>query len=665
MARQIGSTSSSRPQLGTVVAGLGLLGAVAVGALNFVVTHVLVQTVPFAIGLGCLIWLYAASGRTADDTRRRHQAARTRSLSTAATSAITILFNVGVGLLVLIAVLTGGRGLGFYLVASLCGSLLLLLIVFADDRDLWPPLVIGQILVFAFVVRFAALVLTPSWIGIDIWIHMPEYVAGILATNSLAPLAESKYLVAPLYHLLVSTTAILGDVSARAGLFLSAGVVMPFSILLVYTTAIHLLDVRWALFAAAVYSMSDFVIVWGLHLIPTSLGLVFFLACAGLLIRQMCVPDSTDIQILVIVIGFLVAITFTHQVSAFIMLVFLAAGVLIQLALTHRVFARMRDRVGLPSTPADSIVNLTGYAIFAIGLIVFAWSITPWQGGNFIHIVLSLLVTSIAGGNVGLRGNATVATGGSEATWIVAVLPYIDYIGLILLLFATVVATLYTVDRWTHSQPHLTILGAGALMLFFTFVPPFFGLRTLLPGRWFAFLYLPLVLLTAIGLSTVRADLSPRSFAVILVIFVLVFPGSMILTTDATLDQPAFDDHNPRFAYTATELSGMDTVHEITDTDVEIYTDFPLADTAAHYNDTDRFAGLFVTSDPDAEPEIAEDATWRLYREYQTTGAPFWNDPESATTHSRQLSHETVCDRPTDHIAYSNGDLELCGASAG
>jgi hypothetical protein len=79
------------------------------------------------------------------------------------------------------------------------------------------------------------------------------FIDGIASAGTFEPIAESKYVMAPLYHSLGAIAALVfGD--ARAGVFLSMGVLVPLSALFIYVTARLFVDTRWALFATALYA---------------------------------------------------------------------------------------------------------------------------------------------------------------------------------------------------------------------------------------------------------------------------------------------------------------------------------------------------------------------------------------------------------------------------
>lgn len=116
------------------------------------------------------------------------------------------------------ATIAGSRTVPFYLGAGALGTGVLLQIALVDENDFSPTVLLGQVLVIALVVLFAALATTTGYIGLDTWSHVPTYVTGIAADGSLEALSDSKYYYAPLYHLSVVATVLIADVSPRIAL---------------------------------------------------------------------------------------------------------------------------------------------------------------------------------------------------------------------------------------------------------------------------------------------------------------------------------------------------------------------------------------------------------------------------------------------------------------
>ena len=634
------SVGRRRIGFGTLGAVCGLLVAGLLLPINLYLTHILVQTLPPVLGVACLLYLVATHSSRAN---------RLATLSRETTQLLPGIVFLGTTALIFLSILSSGRGPLFYLITIALSVLVFVQIAFASERDLSVGLLLTQVLALGLVVRFAGIFGSAGYVGIDVWIHMPQYVEGILAAESIEGMGETKYTAAPLYHLGVASTALLTTLPPRLALFGSIGIAMGLSGLFVYLAAARFVDPRWAVFAAAIYSISDFVVVWSIHLIPTSLGLIVFLALLVLLIRIQ--QHGTRPAVIVLVVALVFTMALTHQVASFIMLVLFGAGSIAQVALNADQF---RHRLLSSKRPSFRIHSVHGYSAFALGLLMVVWSQTPWGDRSFTEAVVEILWGSIEG-SAGLfdRSDATSAAGGEEGTVLVeTIIPLLDHTGFLAVLFGTVLGSLYLLQRERTSQAGLALIIAAAIMMMFTLVPPLFGLRNFLPGRWFAFLYAVMAILSAVGFERLRRDCSPQLFVVLVLVFALVFSGGMVLASDATQDSPVFEEENVRYSYTPTEMTAMETIIETTDSDANtpIYSDHPYTTVLNRYGEEDRFTAAIIDEAPPDHETV-------VYREYQRDGAPRFDTGEG-DDHIRQTDIDEMCG--TRSIGYDNGDVTLC-----
>ncbi|WP_203229175.1 hypothetical protein [Halobellus captivus] len=631
-----------------VGAAIGLVLAALMFPLRFLSSQIYIETLPIVLGLGCAIYLLATRQSLSTDERPQFGAGFARL-------APALVF-FGLAGMVVVAGTAGRRTLLFYDLGGVIGTLLLAQVVLIRERDFYPGVVLAQVILLGIVVRFAALYTAPGYIGIDIWSHM-TYVEAIAQGNSLSAIEHTKYYASPFYHLLVVTSSRLLDVSLRNGLYLSLGIAMPLSVLLVYAAGRTLVSARWAVFAAAAYVVSDHAIRWGIHIIPTSMGLVFFLAILFQLSHILQNEHRPrDYGLLAL---FSAAVILTHQISSFIMLVFVGAGLLAQLLLRSDLIRKPSSNNWLlQSVPKPA--NLLGILIFDVGLITFMWSLTPYNGDTFLETVLSYLydtLFSTAGFLNGVdndRGGGAAAAGGDGGSQFIAELAvYMDTVGFLLLLFTTVIGSLVVLRRRRANHATFTLVITVVVMLFFVLGLPLFNVNNFVPGRWFAFLYAPMVILTAIGLRYLSRNLSPKAVLVCLLIFALVFPSVMLMSSDGTPDSPVFPSQNERLSYTDTELTAVQTTGAIAATEGQpLYTDHP-------------YATVFVRTETHPAEVIrlrngraVLDGT-TVYRTYQSDGGSFFRIGEGAGI--RNPDRSNICPGATNHV-YANGDVQVCQA---
>jgi len=628
--------------LDIVAATAGLLFAVALFPLRMLTSQIFVRTIPVVIAVACVIYLLS---------RRTGMGGGPPAFSSRVASLLPgTVFLALAGLTVLGAV-QGERTPLFYYLAIGVGALLLLQIAFVADRDLSPPVLLGQIVAFAFVIRFVALATTPGFIGIDVWTHV-DLARTIRDAGSLQPISDNKYYASPLFHLVAASASTFLDLPLRAALYLTIGVALPLATLFVYASARYLVSPRWALFAAALFGIAGSVTEWGIHLIPTSLGLLFFLGLLHTVVRILHIEYTA--RDFLLVVFFSIAIILTHQVSSFIMLVFVAGGLVAQFA-TRAIYLSIGDLsdLGLRRIRRNQTVNMVGLFTFDLGLITFMWSTTPYQKSTFLGTLISYLQTALA--SAGFLADVSESTGGGgtgqEPKLLVTAVTYIDAGETLLLLFVTVVGSLYVLRRENVSHATLTLVIATVAMFIFTFVPTMFGIETFLPGRWWAFLAAPMALVGCVGAGYLSEHLGPSSAVLVLFLFAAAFPAVAVVSTDATIDSPAFGSTQTRYSYTASELAAVDTIGTITTPPgQDIYTDHP-------------YQSLFErTGAASAGPAVvtngtAGDYTLLVHRRYQTTGSAFFLTA-SGGAHTPSVTRDELCgDR---EYLYDNGDVTLC-----
>lgn len=636
-------------------AKLGLILAILLFPLRFVASQILINTIPIVLGIACLLYLLAA--------RSDHQT--TAGLPVLPTTVVRIapsIVMVGVGVLAVLASMTGGRGFVFYDIAALLTSLVLAQVLFARNEDLVPGIVLTQIVGLAAVVRLAAVFTATTFFGVDIWTHMYQLVGGIHAENSLAAISGDKHYAAPFYHLFVSGGADLMEVSPRHALFLTLGLAMPLSVILIYMSARLFVPARWALFAAGMYAVSDYAIQWGIHVIPTSLGLVFFLAFLYVLIRVLHSDYKTRDFFLLVLLS--VAIILTHQVSSFIMLVLLGAGLVAQGLLSTGLFSIPSARSTDTSRIPDS-VNLSGLMVFNLGFITFMWSLTPYRGSNFLSTILRFFSQSIAdSGLFQLRSTRDTAAADApeQATTLAGqVASYIDELGFLLLLMLTVIGCLYVLRRQRASHSGFTLVTAIVIMLMFVLGMPLFGVNTFIPERWFAFLYALMVIMSVIGVRFLARQVDPTLFVAVFVIFILLFPSVMLLSGNGAIDSPAFPSEQSRLGYTEQEMAAAESIGVMTGSpdsselrpDQTMYTDQPYQTMIGRTGMYDRDA-LEPANVTPGEP-VTHDIT--VYRTAQSTEATYFTDRGHPV--NLNVPEERIC-RPDQSTLYDNGDVKVC-----
>jgi hypothetical protein len=627
--------------------------------LSLFASQPLLLVIPIAAGVGSGLYLLTQYDRGSDilSWDGPSQYASTPTLSGAIAGYLPAVVLFGLAGLVFSINQIGTRTAPVYILIGAIGAAIFVQILFVDDDGLAPGLILAQILVAALVVRLTALYATPGFVGVDIWTHATVFVEGIAREGSLEPLAGDKYIMAPLYHVVGAIGALLLG-GARNGIYLTIGVLVPLSALFVYATGRMLMPARWALLATGFYAFSDQFIRWGLHIIPTSLGLVFFLASLYAVTRVLS-EDAERWSVGLLLVASL-AIVVTHQVSTVIALLVLGVAAVV---------AAVTAVIGSDSSPSGGLrkaLALGGVFLVTLVTTLASWSATPFTGGNFLSRELAILRETIAedagflnlvsGSDAAASSISPVESGGLIA----AVLPYVELFGFALLLVATVLGGLYMLHRSGSVDLTSTYLLTGILLFVLTFGLSLFGIRALLPGRWVAFLYVSMALIGAAGLYYVSQSASRGVVVAVFLIVALGYPTTMVVAEKATLDSPAFGDEHSRFAYTGPEIAAVETI-STSDPPVEdasIATDHPYVTLFRRVGGYDYDASVLELG-----PDGPEGTDAAVYRTYQSTGPVTFHRAASAPGFELGSNVETSVCPAGWNSAYANSQVRHCTPS--
>ncbi|MCU4754401.1 hypothetical protein OB919_20915 [Halobacteria archaeon AArc-curdl1] len=433
-----------------------------------------------------------------------------------------------------------------------------------------PKPVIGLLIIIisGLINRLTAFYASERYAGVDIYGHT-EQIHAVATDGSLEVFAASKYFYAPIYHIQAAQGEILFNVSTKDALALTtmmAITILPLITIFVITN--HLWDVQTGLSAAFLYVISNEAINWSVHLIPTSLGVAFFTILLLAIIFYYLTHDPRYYLVFGIALALLV---FTHQVSLFIAAV---AAIAFGTALC---MYQMQ------------IARLAANTWLVVGLIVVLDFMTTRYSGptgerSFFHAVLGTFVTSILSSGTQIRAEASFPRDIPYSPSGASAMADIQLIGPSLLVFLAIVGALY----WFHVKrtSEGLFLGLGLGMSVFTMIVfalggPVFGIVDLLPGRWWAFIFVVFAIFGAVGLvfvvrqSGCQLKKSSSTDTVILIIIISILVVSMVGSATASSDNPYFEQgfDAERYSITEQEVAIAEHAQTIETDDITIETD--------------------------------------------------------------------------------------------
>lgn len=454
----------------------------------------------------------------------------------------TILFFVL--LLVGIAVLTRSlyRRPSAYLGLVLSAAILLVLqIALFDPSALWKQQVLlGQILLLAVSLRAGAFFLFPSMSGNDPFVHQ-RWIDELIMTGGFPH--DTSYAPYPIMHLLAGATSLICSTSSKIGLF-SVSTLHSIALLAVFPIGKRLFDPRTGLIAALLLSLSDYQILWGIQVVPNSLGIVWFLLILmALMKREDTTYPQRKLGWTISILLFLWAMLFTHTLSTFVLLIVLLA----LLATTALVTL---SRFSSKST----VVSVTLVGLFGVAMLAYwMWSFPTPERDFFTRMVLA---TKYALSSAQLGSAEMVTIAGSLDAWTV----FAGEAGWTLLLAPALMGALSSFNPRMRRTQLVVWAPLMAVFLGIVYGSGLMGVQAVLPARWMAFLYVPACLLAASFLSQLLAISDRRtlisSFTVLLLSAISVL---MITSPSKSIpDSPLYATSlATRPALYTSELAGM------------------------------------------------------------------------------------------------------------
>ncbi|QLD88782.1 glycosyltransferase family 39 protein [Natronomonas salina] len=352
--------------------------------------------------------------------------------------------------------------------------------------------------------------------GLDALFHN-RVVGEIAAQGTISPLsatslAEGKYYFAPVYYALTAQAEIVTSATTRDVVFLiaSLGSIVTI-ILIVYSLATTIFEEENGLYAALLIASADFALYWSLLPQPNLLGAVFFALILYFYIRYL---KGQELIYLLLLLGFIVLQTITHQASIFITCTGLAALILLQTIGT--------ENIEIP-------YYLSGF--FAFLVLVVSWFVTRTGEGSqsFLEKVIAALVdglTSAGGRSSTFPQSERYAVAGANA------LPIDHLVGLAILLFLAVLGMLAVLRYESRDKQVIGMMFAGVVGVysFFIFSGPLISFSVGLPFRWFIFMYIPAVILAAYGLKTLSGEVAGLSNATTAMLLICLLAAPYIVS---------------------------------------------------------------------------------------------------------------------------------------
>lgn len=444
------------------------------------------------------------------------------------------------------------RPLHFFVLFSIAFALISLEIIFIKNIDKWCEIaLLTKILFSSLVLRSSIYFQFPSIIGIDAWFHA-EYIQTFVTLGHIPNFNEylqPYYFHFPLMHLNVSLLQIISPLEdLKVAIFSSMGTSLVVSTLFIFLIGKKLFGQNIGLLAVLLINFSDFHILWGTQIIATTLGIIQFTAVSYLILTK----DLSDIRVNIVLFIFLISIVLTHTISSFAVLMLLI------LIMTIHIFLK----AVLGRDISNSRLKITLILCFGLILVNY-WTYADYmcQGQSFFNYSIHAIVSMIENADFLSRPVDNSSDMGS----IGIISGLVDIGGFLILVYFTTIGFFVSLRENIRENINALKMGLLTFTLFvFIFGFPLLGVRTIIPTRWFVFLYVPMVIIASYGVVK-QLEFVPvpkiRYLLSILVLFSFCF--LMITNSLVNLDTPLYTKNSAyRYAYTETELTIAEWVNQ-------------------------------------------------------------------------------------------------------
>ena len=381
------------------------------------------------------------------------------------------------------------------------------------NSDVW--LILFKIILIGITIRAGLYYEFPSIYGIDPWFHQ-YLIQDYIDVGHIPPSIGNQYQILPIFHLLVANLQLITATATRTAYFLSVGLIEVVAVIFVFLIGQSIFNKTTGLLASVFIVISDYWILWGVWIIPQTLGLVFFLIILYIVLVLNRKKQNIGSFLFII---FSIVLILTHTIAAFITLIallsiYFVANVLYK---NHR------------------YVSLVALLLFLVMML------THWTGYAF-QAQYSFLTAVLLGMGKALMIGTEFANPELVSVQLAPAFGhYLNQLGHLSLLGLGMFGAFIFASARKRNVGSMCLIITMILLYVITYAFPLFGLRNILTTRWFAFIYVPLALMGAIALIYItNLAKSQKSGILILTILILFVSFFMITNTKVDPDNPIY-----------------------------------------------------------------------------------------------------------------------------
>lgn len=441
----------------------------------------------------------------------------------------------------------------FVVVAIACGSIAGEALYSEKKGQAW--LVLFKIIVVGITVRAGIYYGFPGIYGSDPLFHN-AIVEGMFNTGYIPEtivFRYNPYYSLPIFHIEATAVQLITALTTNDAIFVSIGFLqVVVTVILVFLIGQHIANLKIGLLAALAIVISGPHIAWGVSIIPMTLAFVYFLFVLYLILHESETPTLTK-ALFIIFSGLLIL---THTIASFIMLISLIA-IFVGMRIYNHLMAADTSRVDRYKVPLGYI-SITLFAVLMIAYWMYNF-ISPRE--SFLELLVNLAVNTM-----GIDAQFAGATAATPIN--ISIFEFtLTQLGYSILLGGGIIGACTWLSVRERNEHRITLISVVTLLLIFIYSFSAFNLRTILPARWYIFLYAPLSIIFVQGLISVTRIMrnnKARVWVGILVMTILSF--SMLTYTSANAESKLYAEKiGARQTFTESELAALERAVEMSD----------------------------------------------------------------------------------------------------
>lgn len=399
---------------------------------------------------------------------------------------------------------------------------------------------IFKILIIATFLRWNIYFQYPSYVGVDPWYHS-AIISETLEYGHLQ--TDYSYVKYPITHLLISVGSIIINADIKSSMIFTVGIFEIISILYIFFVGKLLFSVKSGLLASLLVAASGYHISWGYYIIPMSLGLGFFSLLVYLLFKW---QSSKKIAFNTLSLFFLLLLILTHTISNTISLLFIFIFCFISIIYQNSTKNNSED-----GNSDSSSIPL--YLLF-VG-IVSTLGYWMYSSGFLGYVVLSIKEALQTSEVQPLVANSAVISSFERE---------LNRIELLLFLAFALIGSLFSVLRGKLKIFDLILIANSLVFIFIIFLSVAVGIDSILPDRWYAFLYIILANISALGIFYIVSFLEGNgSKSLALCAIIIIFTAFSISGAAANGGSALYSQEKIRNALTNPELTSYNSLSRI------------------------------------------------------------------------------------------------------